>query len=151
LFYQVAAQTRLSPSFIVSKLTDEIANFQRQGFDLTLLQDDVIKDTFMKVDREKLGKESVTLIFEKILNKEASSADEAITLLGIETVSLDKINAMVDEVILENRQIVIQKRNASLGLLMGRCMASLRGKVDGQTLDKVLKERLGDFLKKNGC
>ena len=151
LFYQVAAQTRLSPSFIVSKLTDEIANFQRQGFDLTLLQDDVIKDTFMKVDREKLGKESVTLIFEKILNKEASSADEAISLLGIETVNLDKINAMVDEVILENRQIVIQKRNASLGLLMGRCMASLRGKVDGQTLDKVLKERLGDFLKKNGA
>jgi glutamyl-tRNA(Gln) amidotransferase subunit E len=58
---------------------------------------------------------------------------------------------MVDEVILENQQIVIQKRNASQGLLMGRCMARLRGKVDGQTLDKVLKERLGVFLKKNGA
>ena len=151
LFYHIAAQTRISPSFIVSKLTDELANFQRQGFDLTSLQDDVIRDTFMKVDREKSGKESVTLIFEKILNKEASSADEAIALLGIETVSFDEINAMVDEVILENQQIVIQKRNASQGLLMGRCMARLRGKVDGQTLDKVLKERLGVFLKKNGA
>jgi glutamyl-tRNA(Gln) amidotransferase subunit E len=149
LFYQIAALTKISPSFIISKLMDELANFQRQGFDLTLLQDDVIKDTFMKVDREKLGKESVTLIFEKILNKEASNADEAIALLGIETVSSDKINAMVDEVILENQHIVIQKGNASQGLLMGRCMARVRGKVDGQTLDKVLKERLEDFLKKN--
>lgn len=151
LFYQIAALTKIPPSFIVSKLTDELANFHRQGFDLTLLQDDVIKDTFMKVDGEKLGKESVTLIIEKILNKEASNADEAIALLGIETISSDKIIAMVDEVILENQQIVIQRRNASQGLLMGRCMARLRGKVDGQTLDKVLKERLEHFLKKNAA
>jgi Glu-tRNA(Gln) amidotransferase subunit E-like FAD-binding protein len=34
---------------------------------------------------------------------------------------------------------------------MGRCMARLRGKVDGQTLDKVLKERLEHFLKKNAA
>lgn len=151
LFYQIAALTKIPPSFIVSKLTDELANFHRQGFDLTLLQDDIIKDTFMKVDGEKLGKESVTLIIEKILNKEASNADEAIALLGIETISSDKITAMVDEVILENQQSVIQKRNASQGLLMGRCMARLRGKVDGQTLDKVLKERLEHFLKKNAA
>jgi glutamyl-tRNA(Gln) amidotransferase subunit E len=151
LFYQIAALTKIPPSFIVSKLTDELANFHRQGFDLTLLQDDIIKDTFMKVDGEKLGKESVTLIIEKILNKEASNADEAIALLGIETISSDKITAMVDEVILENQQSVIQKRNASQGLLMGRCMARLRGKVDGQTLDKVLKERLWHFLKKNAA
>lgn len=151
LFYQIAALTKIPPSFIVSKLTDELANFHRQGFDLTLLQDDIIKDTFMKVDGEKLGKESVTLIIEKILNKEASNADEAIALLGIETISSDKITAMVDEVILENQQSVIQKRNASQGLLMGRCMARLRGKVDGQTLDKILKERLEHFLKKNAA
>jgi len=149
LFYQIANLTKFPPSFIISKLTDDLANFHRQGLDLTLLQDDVIRDTFVKADRQNLGKESVTLIFEKILNKEASNPDEAVALLGIEMVSFDKIYAIIDQVILENQQIVIQKRNASQGLLMGRCMAKLRGKVDGQTLDKALKERLNDFLKKN--
>lgn len=149
IFHEITSLTNIPPTFIASKLTEEFANFHRQGFDLNLLQDEVIKNAFTRVDRAKLAKESVTLIFEKILRKEASSVDEAISSLGIKTLSFDKIRGIVDKVILENEQTVVQKRNASLGLLMGRCMAKLRGKVDGQTLNKLLIERLEDFLKKN--
>jgi glutamyl-tRNA(Gln) amidotransferase subunit E len=37
----------------------------------------------------------------------------------------------------------------SLGLLMGRSMAILRGKADGQKINEILKKRLQELLKLN--
>ena len=43
-------------------------------------------------------------------------------------------------------KLLESKHNASLGLLMGRCMALLRGNVDGEKVSKLLRERLEFFL-----
>ena len=42
-----------------------------------------------------------------------------------------------------------EKQMNSLGLLMGRSMAILRGKADGQKINEVLKKKLQELLKLN--
>lgn len=42
-----------------------------------------------------------------------------------------------------------QKQMNSLGLLMGRSMAILRGKADGQKINEILKKKLQELLKLN--
>ena len=59
---------------------------------------------------------------------------------------MNDLKAIVDKVIKDNEQIVREKHNASLGLLMGRWMPLLRGNVDGEKVSKLLRERLEFFL-----
>ncbi|MDP9197296.1 MAG: Glu-tRNA(Gln) amidotransferase subunit GatE [Thermoproteota archaeon] len=146
LFEEIISLTDISPSFVVSKLTEDFVNFERQGYNLNALEDSIILEVFDRLSQSQIAKESLPLIFEKILKREVSSPEEAIASLGITQLSMENLKAIVDKVINDNEQIVRQKGNASLGLLMGRCMAVLRGKVDGEKINKLLRERLEYFL-----
>jgi glutamyl-tRNA(Gln) amidotransferase subunit E len=146
LFEEIASLTDISPSFVVSKLTEDFVNFERQGYDLDVLGNDMIKDAFVRLSRSQIAKESLPLIFEMILKKEALNIENSIASLGIKQLSMNDLKVIVDKVIKDNEQIVRDKQNASLGLLMGRCMALLRGKVDGEKVNKLLRERLEFFL-----
>ena len=146
LFEEVISVTKILPTFVASKLTEDLVNFQRQGLDLNLLQDRIIREAFIMLNDGRIAKESIPLIFEKIMRKEASGIEEAISSLGIMPVSIDTLRETVDRAILDSQDIVLQRGNAAMGLLMGRCMAVLRGKVDGEKVNKMLASRLKSFL-----
>jgi glutamyl-tRNA(Gln) amidotransferase subunit E len=147
LFEEIVSVTRLLPAFVASKLTEDLVNFQRQGLDVNILQDTIIREAFMMLNEGRIAKESLALIFEKIMKKEVSSLEDAISALGLVPLSGDTIRATIDRIILDNHDTVVQKGNAAMGLLMGRCMAVLRGKVDGEKVSKMLASRLNLFLK----
>jgi glutamyl-tRNA(Gln) amidotransferase subunit E len=146
LFEEVISVTKILPTFVASKLTEDLVNFQRQGLDLNLLQDRIIREAFIMLNDGRIAKESIPLIFEKIMRKEASGIEEAISSLGIMPVNIDTLRETVDRAILDNQDIVLQRGNAAMGLLMGRCMAVLRGKIDGEKVNKMLASRLKSFL-----
>jgi glutamyl-tRNA(Gln) amidotransferase subunit E len=138
---------KTSPTFIASKLTEDLVNFERQGLDTSLLTDEIIIDTFRKVEEGVVGKESVILIFEKIMKKEAVSVEQAIDALGIAALTTSQLEEVIAKVLEDNISTVMQKQMGSLGMLMGRSMAVLRGKADGQRVNEILKEKLQEMLK----
>ena len=141
LFETISSST-LSNSFVVSKLTEDLTNFERQGYDLAKLNDSTIVEIFEKVDRATLAKESVPIIFEKILNGECNNVDDAIGLLGIRPLSDNQIIQAIKDIIEENRDLISEKGDRAIGLLMGRCMSLLRGKVDGAKINSILRKEL---------
>ena len=138
---------KIPPTFIVSKLTEDLVNFERQGLDTTLLTEEIIIDTFRKVEEGVVGKESVILIFEKIMRKEAASVEQAIDVLGIAALTTQQLEEIIAKILEDNRSTIMQKEMGSLGMLMGRSMAVLRGKADGQRVNEILKEKLQEMLK----
>ncbi|HEY9491486.1 MAG TPA: Glu-tRNA(Gln) amidotransferase subunit GatE, partial [Nitrososphaeraceae archaeon] len=71
IFEEIASLTKVQPTFIVSKLTEDLINFERQGLDTTVLTDEIIIDVFRRLDAGTIARESIALIFEKILRKES--------------------------------------------------------------------------------
>jgi glutamyl-tRNA(Gln) amidotransferase subunit E len=96
-----------------------------------------------------VGKESVPLIFEKIMKKEAATVEQAIETLGIAVLTTRELEEIISKILVENMNTIKQKQMDSLGLLMGRSMAILRGKADGQKINEILKKRLQELLKLN--
>ena len=143
----VGIAKKTSPTFIASKLTEDLVNFERQGLDTSLLTDEIIIDTFRKVEEGVVGKESVILIFEKIMKKEAVSVEQAIDALGIAALTTSQLEEVIAKILEDNISTVMQKQMDSLGMLMGRSMAVLRGKADGQRVNEILKEKLQEMLK----
>ena len=145
-FEKIVGSVKIQPTFVASKLTEDIVNLERQGFDTMLLTEDIVMDVFKKLDVGIIAKESIVLIFEKILRKEVKTVDEAITALGITSMTDQELNMAIDRILEQNRSIIREKGTGSIGMLMGRIMAILRGKVDGQKINSALRERLENMI-----
>ena len=145
IFEKISNTTSLPHSFIASKLTEDMTNFERQGYDLAKLNDSTIVEIFQRVHTATLAKESVPIIFEKILRGESDNVNHAITLLGIKPLNDSQIEQAINEIILENRVLVTEKGDRAMGLLMGRCMSVFRGKVDGAKINSILEKKLNKF------
>lgn len=147
VFEEIVGSTKVQPTFVASKLTEDITSLQRQGGDPSLLSDSSIAGIFSRLDAGSIAKESVVLIFEKLMKKEAATVDEAIRTLGISSMSDKELGAAIDKVIADNMVVVKEKGMGALSTLMGRSMAVLRGKADGQKINAILKEKLGKLTK----
>ncbi|MGI0036221.1 MAG: Glu-tRNA(Gln) amidotransferase subunit GatE, partial [Nitrososphaera sp.] len=142
IFEEIASNTHVSPTFLASKLTEDIVSLERQGHDPTALKDDILIDIFTRLDAGSIAKESVVLIFEKLMKKEATTVEGAIESLGVSSVSDEELSTTLDKILQENMALIREKRLGSLGTLMGRSMAVLRGRADGQKISAMLKEKL---------
>lgn len=147
VFEEVANRTKVQATFIASKLTEDITSLQRQGLNASALTDDRIKDIFARLDSNAIAKESVTMIFEKLMKEEAKSVDEAIKVAGISSISKEELSTMIDKIISENMAAVKEKGMNVQGMLMGRVMAIARGKADGQKINALLKDKLQKLVK----
>jgi glutamyl-tRNA(Gln) amidotransferase subunit E len=146
-FEKIVDSVKIQPTFVASKLTEDLVNLERQGFDTMLLTEDIVMDVFKKLDAGIIAKESIFLIFEKILRKEVKTVDEAITALGITSMTDQELNMAIDKILEQNISIIREKGTGSIGMLMGRIMAILRGKVDGQKINSALRQRLEQKIK----
>jgi len=146
LFEEIVSSTKIQPTFIASKLTEDLINLQRQGRDTTLLNENIVLDTFKRLDAGNIAKESLVLIFEKMMKKESKTIDEAIAALGIKPINEQELEGTIDKILEQNMSIIRSKGIASLGMLMGRCMSVLRGKANGEKINSILKQKLEQLL-----
>jgi glutamyl-tRNA(Gln) amidotransferase subunit E len=109
----------------------------------------MILDAFQRLNAGTVAKESIVLIFEKIMKKESKTIDEAVAALGIMPLNEQELQRIIDKILEENMSIVKSKGIASLGTLMGRSMSVLRGKIDGERINSVLKQKLEQLLTSN--
>ena len=147
VFEEIANSTKILPTLIASKLTEDIVSLQRQHLDTKILSKDIILDIFKRLDTGLIAKESITLIFEKLLKKECRTVNEAIEELGIKPMKEQELQMIVDKILQENKSIINSKGMASAGLLMGRCMSILRGRADGRTVNLLLNQKLEQLLR----
>jgi glutamyl-tRNA(Gln) amidotransferase subunit E len=149
IFELLTTMTKISPSFIASKLTEDILNLERQGYDSTILNNSILLDLFKRLDAGLIAKESINLIFEKLMSKTAKNIDESINILGIKSVSDEELEQIINKVIEDNILIIQEKKMEALSTLMGKCMTSLRGKVNGKKIHDLINNKLQVILSKN--
>lgn len=142
LFENIVSHTSINPSFIVSKLTEDLVSLERDGYDSSILGHDELFHLFVELDKSRISKESIPIILEKLLKKGGGAVDEIITSFGSEGVTEEYVDKMINKIIEENESVISQKGLDSIGLLMGRCMSILRGKIDGEKVNKKLVIKL---------
>jgi glutamyl-tRNA(Gln) amidotransferase subunit E len=142
LFENIVSHTSINPSFIVSKLTEDLVSLEREGYDSSILSHDELFHLFVELDKSRISKESIPIILEKLLKKEGGTVDEIISSFGSQGVTEEYVDKMINKIIEENEAVISQKGLDSIGLLMGRCMSILRGKIDGEKVNKKLVIKL---------
>ena len=149
LFEKIVSHTSISPSFVISKLTEDLVSMEREGYDSSILSEDVLFCLFTELDNSRITKESIPLVVEKLLKNESMDVDEIISSFGTESISEEYVDETISKIIHENATVISQKGLDSVGLLMGRCMEVLRGKIDGEKVNKKLIAKLTEYLQKS--
>jgi glutamyl-tRNA(Gln) amidotransferase subunit E len=147
VFEEIAGATKVQPTFVASKLTEDLTSLQRQGLDPSVLTEETIKDVFFRLDAGTIAKESVIVIFEKLMKGEAKTVDQAIKAAGVSSIGDDELSAGLDKIVNANIAVVKEKGMGALSTLMGRAMAEYRGKADGAKINSMLKEKLQKLVK----
>ena len=147
VFENVASKTRVQPTFVASKLTEDLTSLQRQGLDASVLADEMITDIFARLDAGAIAKESVIVIFEKLMKNEAKTVEEAIRAADASSISNEELSKGLDRIINDNIAIAKEKGMGALSTLMGRAMAEFRGKADGQKINAMLKDKLQKLVR----
>ena len=166
VFEEIASITKVQPTFIASKLTEDLTSLQRQGLDASILTDQVIKEIFTRLDRGSTTKESVVLIFEKLMKNEpnivkivnervnvnvredmeAKIVNAAIEAVGAISISDEELSKGLDRIIRNNMAMIKEKGANALSTLMGRAMAEYRGKANGQKVNAMLKDKMSKIV-----
>jgi glutamyl-tRNA(Gln) amidotransferase subunit E len=146
LFEDIIKNTKVQPTFVASKITEDLTSLRRKGLNTDRLSDQTIKIVFQLLDEGDLAKESIPIIFETMLMKDLDDVKQAIQILGLEQISEIEVNEIIDKIITDNMALIKEKGRDSLGTLMGRSMSLLRGRVDGKKVSSILKSKLEQGL-----
>ena len=147
LFEKIANTTSVSGSFIVSVLCSTITSLQREGLDPQLLKDKEIQKAFELLEDKKIAKESIEIIFKNIMSAKSKTINDAINDAQIGTVDQSQVDKILDEIISKNQDMINKQKERAIGPLMGMAMKELRGKVSGETINKLLAEKITNSLK----
>ena len=147
LFEKICNDTKVSPNFVTSILCSTITNLERQGLDGALLRNEEIYKSFRFLADNKLTKESIEIIFERIMSGKVSSIEEAIEKMDITSISLEELDKILSEIVKNNESVIKEHGTRAISILMGNAMKTLRGKVAGQKISNILEKKIQEVLK----
>ena len=145
LFEKICENKKNSPNFVASILCSTITNLQRKGFDALLLKPEHITELFELLADDKIPKESLEIIFENIMSGKSDTVSDAIQSTAVTSMSEGELNAILDEIIQKNMELVKELGENAITTLMGIAMKQVRGKASGQTVNVLLLKKIQEI------
>jgi glutamyl-tRNA(Gln) amidotransferase subunit E len=140
-FEKLEAVFNLDSTIIASTLAYTIKELKREGLNVDILDLIVLEEVFSYINRNKIPTASITAVLRSVA-KNRYSVREAVKNEGLEKLSNDEVEMIIDDVLSSNNEIIIQRGMTAMGPLMGIVMKSLKGKADGKLVNKLLKDKL---------
>ena len=142
LFENIVEKVKTNPTFVASILCSTITNLERKGLDSDLLKNEDIFKLFELLEKGKIAKESIEMIFENIMSKKSKSVEEAMKNTSIESISEKDLEKIIKEIVDKNQEIVKNQKERAIGPLMGITMKELRGKASGEIINNLLLKNI---------
>ena len=124
---------------VATTLTSTLKDLRRKGFKTENLKDKHFEQLFEAVKDKLISKEAIHVILEKWCENPELSMEQ----MGITSMSEVQLREIVTDVFEKYPQLVKDKR---MGALMGEVMKEARGRIDGATIARVLKEMLVELI-----
>lgn len=146
IFEEITKGTAVPPAFAASSLCSTITSLSREGLDPEKLSYEAIRDAFDLLDKDRISKEAVEMIFRDIMSGRSVTAGEAVKNTGAGAASDADISDMLDDLIRENHSMILRQKERALGPLMGAAMSRLRGKASGEMVNRMLAQKIRDHM-----
>ncbi|TFF88612.1 MAG: hypothetical protein EU549_02690, partial [Promethearchaeota archaeon] len=148
LFEKVMSQFDVDPKLVCVTLLETLKALGRKDILVENITDEKIVSIFKALDNKKIAKEALDNILPLMAKKPEMKLDEILKDLDIKKISKDSVYTMIDEIIEKNKDFIVENGKRSFNALMGDVMKEIRGKMDGKTVSKILRDKINKFLEK---
>ncbi len=146
-FEELASKLRLEPSFIASTLVEMPPRLLREGIDESRISVKAIVELLEAISDGKVAKEAAIDVLRILGRGEAPHVDAALMRLGLKVLSENELRELIDKIVEESSGLIMKRGNSAFSALMGEVMKQVRGKIDGELVSKILREKVEAKLK----
>jgi len=126
------------PVLVANTFTSVVKDLRRRRFETGFLTEEHFDKLFSNVKKKKIAKEAIPEILE-IVCKDKISMEQAIEKSGFKALTEDQLRKIIKNIFKQHPKLVKENK---VSALMGEVMKEVRGRIDGKTVSKVLKEEL---------
>ena len=148
IFERIAGTTKISTSFVTAALTETLTNLRRKGVKVENVTDEKIERAFQLINEGKVAKEAFAEIFSWLAEHRDSDVEEAIQILGLQTLSENQLKVLIEKTIKEHMSLIKERGIKSVKPLMGILMSQIRGKANVKTVHNKLSQKVEVIIKK---
>ncbi|MCV0430347.1 Glu-tRNA(Gln) amidotransferase subunit GatE [Nitrosopumilus sp.] len=142
LFEKIIKESKINATFVASILCSSITNLERSGLNSNLLQDEEIFKIFQLLEKGKIAKESIEIVFENIMAGKSKTVQEAMQNTSIQSINEDDLEKIIENIVDKNKELIKNQKERAIGPLMGIVMKELRGKASGETINNLLLKNI---------
>ncbi|MCE5214105.1 MAG: GatB/YqeY domain-containing protein, partial [Methanobacterium sp.] len=102
---------------------------------------EVLGDTFSLIENDIIPTAAVPDILRSVA-QHGCTPEEAAKKEGLEKLKESEIQAIIDELVQDNQELIEERGVGAMGPLMGKAMAKFQGKADGKLVNKLLREKI---------
>jgi glutamyl-tRNA(Gln) amidotransferase subunit E len=147
LFETIVKETKVSATTAAAFLTETLTSLKRDKIDLENVDEDTLLEIFKLVGSGRLAKEAMSDVIVWLSEHGGSDVQSAIADLGLQAISEEDAEKLVEKVITDNMHLIQERKEGSFGPLMGTIMKTSRGKVDAALVGRLLREKLKETLR----
>lgn len=142
LFEAIVKESQVSPTTVAVFLTETLKALKRDGVQVEKVSESKIREIFTSISSGELTKEAIPNIVTWLSEHEDKSVKEAISGLGIEVLSKEELEKIVDKVIAANKKLIEERGANAFGALMGIIMKEVRGKANASSVSELIRKKL---------
>jgi glutamyl-tRNA(Gln) amidotransferase subunit E len=122
-------------------LEEKMKWLRRKGKNVDLISNEKLYQLFEMLSKNKFSKEAIPPILEFLADNPDKTVKKAVILLDIKPLSIDKLENVVDEVLLQ----FSNPKNMSrpFNIIMGEVMKVARNRIDGKLVKELVNKKLG--------
>ncbi|MBI3024014.1 MAG: Glu-tRNA(Gln) amidotransferase subunit GatE [Thaumarchaeota archaeon] len=147
VFEDLASRLRLEPSFIASTLVEMPPRLLREGIDESKISVKIIVELLEAISHGKVAKEASIDVLRIVGRGEAPHVDAAVRRLGLKVLSENELRELIDKIVEDSSGLIMKRGNSAFSALMGEVMKQVRGKIDGELVSRILREKVEAKLK----
>ncbi len=146
-FFEEELQKKRNASFMAWVLLEALTNLEREQVPVQNLAKKNLDEFFSQQQKGKILKENALEIL-KTWSQNPGAKLESLLLQKTKTGATEQeIEAIIEQVVSRNSELVRQKGLGAMGGLMGDAMKELRGKASGEKVSELLKKAIQTKLK----
>ena len=123
-----------------------MTSLRREGFPVENISDEKLKDIFYYLIKGDISKEAIPELLKALSKEPEKDVKDVLKELGIRKLSLEELDAIIEQVISKNIELIRIRGERAFKPLMGDVMRIVRGKIDGKTVSERLMKKLKEKI-----
>ncbi len=143
-FEEVLEEYDIDPTLVASVLVQTLSQLEGDDVPVENITREDLKESFELVEGDEISKDAIPQLLEEV--GKGDSVKEAVEYLGISKIGEDEISKMIGDIVDEKEGLIEEKGKKAIDALMGLAMKEVGGKADGETVHKIIEEKVNEKL-----